>query len=282
MLQLDGSPHDWFEGRGEKCTLLVFIDDATSKILWLEFAKSESLFGVMSATKNYFEAYGRPHSFYTDYGSVFNVNLNNKDKSKITQFEKMMKELDVSIIKAKSPQAKGRVERVNQALQDRLVKEMRLANICTIEEANKFVKEVYITKHNSLFVVPAALDGDEHRSLDGYDLDSIFSIKQERVIQNDFTVQYKNKILQLEKHQKAHIRPKEIVLIRENLKKDINISIRSIDLDFFEIANRPPKAIKEKVYNNNPERKMIHPNSQRWNNDFSSPKIHLGEESRVS
>ncbi len=112
---MDGSPHDWFEKRGPRCTLLVFIDDATSQILWLEFVKSESIEDVMVATKNYFHKYGTPISFYVDYGSVFSVNLNNKDRVKKTQFERAMKELDVEVIHARTPQAKGRVERASEA-----------------------------------------------------------------------------------------------------------------------------------------------------------------------
>lgn len=107
LVQLDGSRHDWFEGRAPWCTLLVFIDDATSKVLWLEFVESESLKGVMQATQGYVTSYGRPISFYTDYGSVFSVNTNNPDRIKITQFERALKELNIEIIHARSPQAKG-------------------------------------------------------------------------------------------------------------------------------------------------------------------------------
>jgi hypothetical protein len=98
MVQLDGSPHDWLEGRAQKCTLLVFIDDATSQILWLEFAPSESLESVMKAARHYMERRGRPLSFYVDFGSVFSVNTNNPERDKITQFDRACKELGVSII----------------------------------------------------------------------------------------------------------------------------------------------------------------------------------------
>ena len=118
MVQLDGSPHDWFEGRGPKCTLLVFIDDATSQFLWLEFAESESVISVMKATKQYFTKFGKPVSFYVDYGSVFSVNTNNKERIKKSQYERAMSELGVEIIHARSPQAKGRVERCNRTMQE--------------------------------------------------------------------------------------------------------------------------------------------------------------------
>ena len=157
MIQLDGSPHDWFEGRGPKCTLLVFIDDATSQLLWLEFVQSESTKAVVKATKNYIKTHGRPHSLYVDYGSVFSVNTNNPEREKKTQWERMMKELNIEIIHAKSPQAKGRVERSNSTLQDRLLKELRLDGVNSIDEANRFIRESnYLALHNARFaVIPA-------------------------------------------------------------------------------------------------------------------------------
>ena len=112
--------------------MLVFIDDATSELLWLEFVPSESMQAVMAAERHYLEVHGAPQSFYVDYGSVFSVNTNNPDRDKITQFERANKELGITIIHARSPQAKGRVERANRTLQDRLIKEMRLRNISTI------------------------------------------------------------------------------------------------------------------------------------------------------
>ena len=107
MIQLDGSPHAWFEERGPKCTLLVFIDDATSAILWLRFAQSESTREALIGAKSYMEKYGRPLSLYVDYGSVWSVNTNNPDREKITQFERAMKELGVTIIHARSPHRRG-------------------------------------------------------------------------------------------------------------------------------------------------------------------------------
>jgi len=188
MIQLDGSPHDWFEGRGQTCTLLVFIDDTTSKIVWLEFCKSESYEEVMTATWNYFKHYGILGSFYVDYGSVFSVNLNNPERDEITQFERAMKELNIDVIHANSPQAKGRVARSNKTHQDRLVKELRLANICTIESANKFLQDFYIKQHNLKFAIQPADTTDVHRSIKDVDLGNILCIKEERILTNDFTI----------------------------------------------------------------------------------------------
>ncbi len=237
LIQLDGSPHDWFEGRGPRCTLLVFIDDATSQILWLEFAKSESYQGVVFAVKHYLDRHGRPVAFYVDYGSVFSVNMNNPEREKLTQFERGMRELDIDIIHARSPQAKGRVERANETLQDRLVKDMRLAGISSIEEANKFVQEgTYLENHNARFAVEPEIAGNVHRSIEGYDLINILSEQHARVIANDYTVTYRRRIFQLEKHQPTIIRPKNVVMIHEHLDATIEIHIRQSRLNYKEIG----------------------------------------------
>lgn len=241
MIQLDGSPHDWFEGRAPKCTLLVFIDDATSELVWLEFAPSESFDGIMNACLKYFKKHGRPVSFYVDYGSVFSVNTNNPEREKITQFERAMQELVIEVIHARSPQAKGRVERVNQTLQKRLVKEMRLAKISSIEAANKFVHEVYIRQHNKRFAQAAAETGNAHRPVKGFDLHNIFCIKENRVLQLDYTLSYKNRRLQLLKQQKAVIRPRERISVHEHLDGTISLWVRNIRLDFDELKHRPAR-----------------------------------------
>jgi transposase len=249
LVQLDGSPHDWFEGRGPRCTLLVFIDDATSKILWLEFVESESFEGVAKATKKYIERWGRPVSFYVDFGSVFKVNLNNPDGEKKTQYERILSELDIDLSHATSPQAKGRVERCNQTMQDRLIKEMRLAGISSMDEANRFVQQGdFIEKHNARFAVPPAKEGDAHRATPGYDLYKIFCSKEERIVTNDFTVSYKGRILQLTKEQPATIRPKDHVTICQHLDGKITVRIRNVQLNFKEIGMRKQKNLSPVEY----------------------------------
>jgi len=241
MMQFDGSPHAWFEERGPKCTLLVAIDDATSAFGWLEFAPSESLDAIMKATLKYFKKHGRPVSFYVDYGSVFSVNTNNPERDKITQFERAMKELGVEVIHARSPQAKGRVERANQTLQDRLVKDMRLAGISTIDEANAFVQNGYIEKHNKKFAVVATEPGDAHRPVVGFDLNNVFCIKEERSLMQDFTISYNTRQLQLLKQQKTIIRPKDKIRVHEHLEGHISLWIRSVELNFKELKQRPTR-----------------------------------------
>lgn len=243
MEQLDGSPHDWFQGRLPKCTLLVFIDDATSSLMWLEFVKSESFNAVSGATKNYMQKCGRPISFYVDFGSVFSVNTNNPEREKITQYERICVELGVELIHARSPQAKGRVERANQTLQDRLVKEMSLRKISSIEEANKFAQGEYLTMHNHKFAVVPASQTNAHRSIEEFDLKNIFCIKNARILHNNFTIAYNNKILQLHDIQKVTLRPKDKITIHEDLEGQITLFIRKIQLAFTHVAT----AIRHKI-----------------------------------
>ena len=226
LVQIDGSLHSWLEERGPKCTLLVFIDDATGEILHLQLVSGESTRNLMDATYKCIQAHGIPAAYYTDKASVFRVNNNNPDKIRITQYERAVSELSIEIIHAHSPQAKGRVERANGILQDRLVKELRLAGISLIGSANRYLLEKYIPKHNAKFSVRRDVVKNVHRSVENYDLDSILSIKEPRVIRNDFTIQYKQRTFQLLKEQNAVVRPKEYVTVSEELSGQIKLSIR--------------------------------------------------------
>ena len=263
LVQLDGSPHDWFEGRGPRCTLLVFIDDATSQILWLEFVNSESVEALLQATRKYMTKYGRPVSFYVDWGSVFRVNINNHNHKKLSQFERAMKELEVTVIHANTPQAKGRVERSNLTHQDRLIKEMRLAGISSIKQANKFVQEGYIEKHNKKFAVEPSQSINAHRSVEEFDLDAIFCMKEPRVVTNDYVVTYNNRLFQLSKQQKVTIRPRSSVTVSEYFDGSIKLSTQGVSLSFVEISVRPKKQKPPKVYKEKISR-IVHSNSRRW------------------
>jgi hypothetical protein len=243
LTQLDGSPHDWFEGRAPACTLLVFIDDATSRLMWLEFVAGESCEGAMTAAQKYFKKHGRPIALYVDYGGVWSVNTNNPEREKLTQFERAVKELDIQVIHANSPQAKGRVERSNKTLQDRLIKDMRLKNICSMEGANKFAQEVYIEHHNAKFAVQAADLVDLHRSVDGFNLYNIMSYQETRQVQNDYTITYYKRIFQIGAIQRAIIRPKNDVVVSVHLDGNTTLSIRGILLDYKVISSRPEKQV---------------------------------------
>ena len=245
-MQLDGSPHAWFEDRAPACTLLAFIDDATSRILWLEFAYQEATIPIMKATKSYLEKFGRPLELYVDRGKVFKVNLNNPDDDKITQYRRSLNELSIKVIYARSPQAKGRVERLFGTLQDRLVKELRLAGINTMEEANQFVQGIYLHKHNQKFAIEPREKQDFHRSIQGFDLNEIFTQQEERTLTNDFTITYHHKWYQLVKNQPTLVFPKNTITVLRYLDGNIKLKLRKTNLNFQEILkpiNKPKQTL---------------------------------------
>ena len=248
MIQLDGSDHDWFEGRGPRCTLLVFIDDATSTIVWAEFVTGESVQCLMQASYHYFKKHGLPLSFYVDRASVFRVNTNNPDNLKITQYKRAMNELDIELKFARTPQAKGRVERVHRTLQDRLVKEMRLAGISDMDAANRFLHTRYLDEHNAKFFVPAANSADGHRPVNGVDLSHILCIKSVRVVTNDFTVSYKNNILQVVRTPNVILRSTDRITVLELLDQTIVLKFKGRPLSFVKINARPLKPKLERTY----------------------------------
>jgi hypothetical protein len=249
MVQIDGSPHDWFEGRAPRCTLINFVDDSTSSIPFMMLAPSESKESLMTGLRKYVEMHGIPQIAYVDYGGVFSVNVNNKEHDKKTQFERACKELGITVKHASSPQAKGRVERSHGTQQDRLIKEMRLAGISSIEQANEFILKTYLPKYNKQFAVPAAKNDDIHRPADHFDLDRIFCLKDTRLLQNDFVLSYKRRILQLTEQQKAVVRPGETITIHEKFDGSLDLYIRGIRLNYLELKQRPckPKLLAEET-----------------------------------
>ena len=197
LVQIDGSPHAWFEDRGDPCTLIVFIDDATG-LTYGKFCKSETTEIYMIVACEYTIKYGRPLALYSDKHGIFRVNKPGCTKKEcITQFGRALKELDVELICANSPQAKGRVERKNGMLQDRLVKEMRLAGVRNIADGNLFL-ETYWPVHNKKFSILPENPCDAHRKvLLEQDLSKIFSMKETRKVSKNLEVQYKNTIFQI-------------------------------------------------------------------------------------
>jgi transposase len=216
LIQIDGSFHDWFEGRAPKCTLLVFIDDATSRLVHLEFAPSESASSYTKAFIAYLEAYGKPCSIYTDKHSVFSVNQKNLSDhaTGITPFVQALQKLGIQAHLAHSPQAKGRVEVANKTLQGRLVKELRLHHISTIEEANIFLQQ-YIHKHNQLFAIEPQRPKDAHTPLSEQEFNELsftFSVKQYRSVSKNLTIQFENIIYQILDEGAGHRLQKQGVL----------------------------------------------------------------------
>lgn len=191
LLQGDGSHHDWFEGRGEKCCLIHFIDDATNEITSGKFSATETTEAYLACLKEHLERYGRPLGFYVDKHGTFKVNREELKKGVgITHFGKVLKELDIELICAHSPQAKGRIERSNGILQDRLIKEMRLEGISTIEQANAFLPE-FLEKHNKRFRKEPTNRENAHRVMrQKDDLERIFARKDKRKLSKDLTFQH--------------------------------------------------------------------------------------------
>jgi hypothetical protein len=244
LVQLDGSPHDWLEGRGPWCTLIIYIDDATSRILYGEFVDEEDTLTLMRTTKTYLGRWGRPVAFYVDKDSIYNVNRpanaeeQLSDKDPITQFTRAMGELVIEVILAHSPQAKGRVERGFRTHQDRLVKELRLAGISTIEDANKFLHEVYIPEHNRRYAVEPAEPVDVHKPLlRSHDLDAILSIQEDRQVHNDSIVRYDNRFLLLDE---GHgLRPGTKVVVQQRLDGTLRIERQGHYFQFKQVPARP-------------------------------------------
>jgi transposase len=243
MVQVDCSIHPWFAGSDQFFTYIRFVDDATSELLYSQFINSESNEGVMRATMEYFELHGIPMSIYTDKGKVFKVNHHNPDGVFITQYERILESLDVELIHAHSPQAKGCVERSFSTDQDRLVKELRLAEINTIDEANKFILEYYIPNFNKKFSCPPAKPDNLHRPAN-VNLADVFCICEERQVRNDWTVQYYNRIFQLHKTQQVVIRPKDRIMVYVRLDGSIFMKTRSFFVNFTEIYEKPKRIIK--------------------------------------
>ena len=231
LIQLDGSEHDWFEGRGPRCTLLVFIDDATSETLHLKFVKSENTFDYFDATREYIEKHGRPEAFYPDKHSVFRVNYKGAlSGDGRTQFSRAMEELDIELICANSPQAKGRVERRNRDFQNRLIKAMRIAKICNIEAANAFLPG-FLTKFNQKFAKAPSDPRNAHRKLlSTHNLDRIFCLKETRRLSKNLTLQYDNVIYQVLADRREYTLRKAEVTILEAKDGTIAIEHRETSL----------------------------------------------------
>ena len=245
LVQFDGSYHDWLETGGEEC-LLAAIDDATGKIVKAVFEDNEGVHSVFRFWISYLEAYGRPVAIYLDKFSTYKVNHKNAvDNEKLmTQFQRAMAELDIQVINANSPQAKGRVERLFGTLQNRMIKELRLADVKTIDEANNFVCKEYIPDHNRRFGVVPRNANDAHRPLsDEFKarLPSIFSVQSKRKVHNDYTIQFKNQWFQLKDTQDVTLYKKDEVTIEERLDDSIHIRFKDTYLKYYVLPGRPKK-----------------------------------------
>lgn len=233
MVQIDGSPHDWFEGRAPKCTLLVFVDDATSRLMYLQFVEAETTFNYFAAVRSYVTQFGKPLAFYSDKFGVFRVNMPNAlSGTGLTQFGRALKELDIELICAHSPQAKGRVERANQTLQDRLTKELRLRGLSSLATANAYVPE-FIRAYNARFAVAPRSAASAHRPLSkGEDLDRILTLCERRTLSKNLTLSYNNVIYQIKTKRSAYTMRRAQVEVRERPNGEITIEYKKRHLEF--------------------------------------------------
>ena len=240
LVQMDGSYHAWLEERAEKACLLVFIDDATSEILAAKFVPHETFFAYADLCKSYFHENGLPEAVYTDCFSVFKVNHKNvTGTDAITQFKRAMNELGIEAIATSSPQAKGRVERANQTLQDRLIKEMRLAGINDYEQANRFLSD-YLHRHNRKFAVQPANLLDKHEPLrPENDLDLIFTKRCKRKLSKNLEFQYEWVVYQIQSERPTYALKGRQVTVCENDKGKISVLLDKTPLQFTPFYKQP-------------------------------------------
>jgi transposase-like protein len=247
MVQMDGSHHAWFEDRGGPCVLMSYIDDATGEAFG-RFYEYEGTIPAMDSFKRYIKKNGLPMKVYLDKHSTYKSTAKPtiadelNDVGPLSEFERALRELGVEVSHAHSPQAKGRIERLFRTIQDRLVKEMRLRGIRTIEEGNYFLEQ-YLALYNKRFCVRPKEKDDFHRPLaKGMDLDTILCIKTERALRNDFTVAHHRKLYQVEDTIKA-----SKVMVQDRIDGSMIMIHKDRALRFKEITERPPRQKKEPV-----------------------------------
>ena len=242
LVQIDGSYHAWLEDRAGKACLLLFVDDATSEILAAEFVPHESYLAYTSLCKRYFRQHGLPEAFYADRFSVFRVNHSNVTTTEAqTQFERALEELGIELICAYSPQAKGRVERANQTLQDRLVKELRLAGINDYQEANVFLRD-YIPVYNQKFSVQPILPIDCHEPLrPENDLDLIFTQRFTRILSKDLHFQFERTVYQILTDRPTYALQSREVEVCQSENGKIVVLLNGEKLDFKRFIRQPKR-----------------------------------------
>ena len=248
LVQLDGSHHQWFEKRADQCCLMRMIDDATNQREG-HFDEEETIFAALKVLWQWIDCYGIPAALYTDKKNVYVVDEKTRERAAdsgeevLTHFGKACKKLGIKIITAHSPEAKGRVERNHGLDQDRLVKELRLAGISTIAEANEFMATTYTAQMNEKFAVTARAAADYHRSAAGYDLAAIFCVEEERTATADWVVRFDNQYYQLQPSRKGE-RPKGKVLVQRYLDGSLHFRSQERELSYTLLPERPQPAVK--------------------------------------
>jgi len=283
LVQLDGSPHRWFEDRADPCTLIAYIDDSTSRIMDGAFMDYEGTFTLFATTEHYLNTYGKPVSLYVDKHSTYRINRQAtveeelKDFLPQSQFGRAMDQLRIEVIFANSPQAKGRVERMFETLQDRLVKELRLAGICTKEDGTKYFREVYIPKHNAKFAVPPKELVNAHRALlPAEDLSRIFTVQTNRIVSRTLVVQYKNTRYQLDTTGAYNYLVKNNnILIEENSVGELKFRHKDKTIPYAIIGNviRQPKILQVASAKTFTERQVLVQAKDPWAESIQPPAL---------
>ena len=272
LVQIDGSHHDWFEDRGPICVFMGYIDDATN-IVHGRFYDYEGTMPAMDSMKRYIKRYGIPKSVYLDKHTTYKswaeptIEEELNDQKPMSHFEKSLAGLEIDVIHANSPQAKGRVERLFKTLQDRLVREMRLVGIKSIDEANEFLT-TYLPKYNRKFKKPAASDADLHRPAPhSRELDRILCIKEERTVKNDFTIAHNGTLYQIEQATRA-----EKITVEERLDGTLHISYKGMDLRYRKIMKKTTGVIPESPPLLQEKKPWTPPTDHPWKSLFLSKK----------
>lgn len=261
MVQLDGSHHDWFEGRRGPCVLMVMVDDATNRV-WAQFFEEETTHASYDTLEGWVRKHGLPQSLYVDRDSIYrceglgSIAEQMAGKEPQTQFGRAMEQLGVELILAHSPQAKGRVERMNGVLQDRLVKALRLAGISDLERANEYLARIYLPAHNRRFQKQPASPADTHRAVPKR-LNEVLSWELERVVQRDWTVACEGRRYQLDRQHEALSLAGRKVIVRRLRNGSVQLERDGVKLKWRQVAGgvqRPKAELKSKAETKAPAR----------------------------
>lgn len=277
LVQIDGSPHDWFEGRAEPCVLLVFIDDATGQLVQLLFVESESFFSYCQAAEGYFKQSGKPVAFYSDKNSIFRVNIpSTGSDDALTQFGRAMLELDIEIICANTPQAKGRVERVIQTLQDRLPKEMRLRGISSLAQGNVYLPE-FIQDFNARFAEEPRSAVNAHRPLTPKDdLARILTWQETRTLSKNLTLQFQKTVYQIQTNRPTYALRNAQVTVCVNAQEQLTILYKGKVLPYtiYKQQSKQAEIVSTKRLDHALQKKLLPPKpapDHPWRRGFATP-----------
>lgn len=252
LVQMDGSFHDWFEGRHAWAVLMVVIDDASGTI-YARFFPTETLAAAQETFGRYLGRHGVPLALYVDQAAIYRSDREPTPAELVaqeqpqTQFGRAMRELDVELILARSPQAKGRVERMNGTLQDRLVKALRRANISDLPTANTFLEETFLPEFNVRFSKAAAEATHAHRPLAaGFDLDRVLAVREPRQVQHDWTVRWQNRYLQLPPESAAVVRPGQKVEVCQQANGHLRVFSGEPEWTWVEAGQRSLRSVRRR------------------------------------